>query len=181
VTAQKTLDECRAVAVANAIDRDARASEARDVASLHMIEGRYLGCTPAQLIAMFDSGMTAKGKPLSDDECLSLIIAWADVFGAAMPKDPPIGHAATDTVPTRADVPALPSIADIPKGLMTRHEVADFIGYSIASIDRMVKSGEMPAPIKLSERSVRFDGAAVAAWLSAAKAKRDAKAARQRG
>jgi predicted DNA-binding transcriptional regulator AlpA len=62
---------------------------------------------------------------------------------------------------------------------MTRHEVADFIGYSIASIDRMVKAGEMPAPLKLSERSVRFDGAAVAAWLSAAKAKRDAKAARR--
>ena len=57
----------------------------------------------------------------------------------------------------------MPSV-DIPS-LLTRHEVIDITGYSIASIYRLMRAGHFPEPIKIGPRSIRWKAEEIAAYI----------------
>lgn len=49
--------------------------------------------------------------------------------------------------------------------LLSPKSVCEVCAISRATLDRMVKAGSFPAPIKLTERRLAFDQAAVAKWI----------------
>jgi prophage regulatory protein len=50
---------------------------------------------------------------------------------------------------------------------LTPRDVCAKIALSRATLDRMVAAGQFPAPIKLTERRLAYDAAAVEEWMTA--------------
>ena len=50
--------------------------------------------------------------------------------------------------------------------LLTPKAVCDKIALSRATLDRMVADGRFPPPIRLTERRLAFNAAAVDAWIN---------------
>ena len=48
---------------------------------------------------------------------------------------------------------------------LTPRAVCDRIALSRATLDRLVAAGKFPAPIRLTERRLAYDAAAVEAWM----------------
>ena len=57
---------------------------------------------------------------------------------------------------------------------LTKKEVAKLIGFSISSIDKWVKVGNFPEPVKFGEKNVRWRTSVVVSWMEE-KEKEDAK------
>ena len=49
---------------------------------------------------------------------------------------------------------------------LTSKAVCDRIALSRATLDRMVAAGEFPRPIRLTERRLAYNAAAVEAWMT---------------
>ena len=49
---------------------------------------------------------------------------------------------------------------------LTPKAVCDRIALSRATLDRLVAGGEFPAPIRLTERRLAYDAAAVEQWMT---------------
>ncbi len=50
--------------------------------------------------------------------------------------------------------------------LLTPKAVCEKIALSRATLDRLVSAGNFPAPIRLTERRLAFDAAAVEIWIN---------------
>ena len=50
--------------------------------------------------------------------------------------------------------------------LLTPKAVCEKIALSRATLDRLVKAGEFPAPIRLTERRLAYNAEAVELWIS---------------
>jgi prophage regulatory protein len=57
--------------------------------------------------------------------------------------------------------------------LINRRAVLALLPISIATLDRYIRAGEFPAPIKFGRRGVRWFDHEVRAWLAARVAERD--------
>lgn len=53
-----------------------------------------------------------------------------------------------------------------PDRLMKRGEVAQLIGLSTSSFDRMTAGGKTPKPVSLAGASVRFRSSDIAKWIA---------------
>jgi excisionase family DNA binding protein len=72
-----------------------------------------------------------------------------------------------DGAPAVVAVPAIQlDLKPDPDKLVTYADVAKRMGVSLSSVKRMVASGELPKPTKISDRSVRFRQGEVAAAIS---------------
>ena len=61
-------------------------------------------------------------------------------------------YAAKDTIPTA--------------GYIRRFRLAVLLGVSVATIDRKVKNGTLPRPVKLGEKITAFDAVEINHWLA---------------
>lgn len=62
----------------------------------------------------------------------------------------------------------------IPKtGFIRRFRMPELLGVSMPTIDRWVKNGTLPRPIKLTDNVTAFDAAEINKWLEERKGKRD--------
>lgn len=61
-------------------------------------------------------------------------------------------HAVKDTIPTT--------------GYIRRFRLAVLLGVSVATIDRKVKNGTLPRPVKLGEKITAFDAVEINRWLA---------------
>ncbi len=61
-------------------------------------------------------------------------------------------YAAKDTIPTA--------------GYIRRFRLAVLLGVSVATIDRKVKNGTLPRPVKLGEKITAFDAVEINRWLA---------------
>ncbi|UVC29310.1 AlpA family transcriptional regulator [Pantoea sp. SOD02] len=50
-------------------------------------------------------------------------------------------------------------------GFIRRHRLAQLLGVHVSTIDRKVKNGTLPRPIKLSDKVTAFDAAELHRWL----------------
>ena len=50
-------------------------------------------------------------------------------------------------------------------GYIRRYRLAELLGTSLSTLDRWVRSGKMPKPIKLGEKSTAFDAVEINRWL----------------
>ena len=57
----------------------------------------------------------------------------------------------TDTIPT--------------KGYIRRFRLAELLGVSVSTIDRKVRNGSLPRPVKLGEKTA-FDAVEIHNWLA---------------
>lgn len=51
-------------------------------------------------------------------------------------------------------------------GYIRRHRLAKLLGMSVSTVDRKVKNGTLPKPVKLSERATGFDAVEIKLWLA---------------
>ncbi|CAI1126497.1 helix-turn-helix transcriptional regulator [Serratia fonticola] len=61
-------------------------------------------------------------------------------------------NVAKDTIPTT--------------GYIRRFRLAEMLGVSVATIDRKVKNGTLPRPVKLGEKITAFDAVEINNWLA---------------
>lgn len=61
-------------------------------------------------------------------------------------------HTVKDTIPTT--------------GYIRRFRLAEMLGVSVATIDRKVKNGTLPRPVKLGEKITAFDAVEINSWLA---------------
>jgi predicted DNA-binding transcriptional regulator AlpA len=61
-------------------------------------------------------------------------------------------HAAKNTIPTT--------------GYIRRFRLAILLGVSVATIDRKVKNGTLPRPVKLGDKITAFDAVEINRWLA---------------
>jgi predicted DNA-binding transcriptional regulator AlpA len=54
-------------------------------------------------------------------------------------------------------------------GYIRRFRLAEMLGVSVSTIDRKVKNGTLPRPIKLSEKVTAFDAVEINNWLTGRK------------
>lgn len=52
-------------------------------------------------------------------------------------------------------------------GYIRRFRLAELLGVSVATIDRKVKNGTLPRPVKLGEKITAFDAIEINNWLTA--------------
>ncbi|MBC3228290.1 MULTISPECIES: AlpA family transcriptional regulator [Serratia] len=52
-------------------------------------------------------------------------------------------------------------------GYIRRFRLAEMLGVSVATIDRKVKNGTLPRPVKLGEKITAFDAVEINRWLDA--------------
>jgi predicted DNA-binding transcriptional regulator AlpA len=159
---------------------DNDAATQQDIAEqrqLDAIEQRYAQKSASQLVAMWRTGRTADGKVLTDEQGVSLLAAWGMMFDGHYPPPDSFGCDA-DAVPALgrgAEVAGLTRAIDtslIPDRLLSREELADIMNCSRATLDRMVKDGRLPVPIRTTARRVMFRGDEVR-WTWELKAKAD--------
>jgi len=51
-------------------------------------------------------------------------------------------------------------------GYIRRFRLAELLGVSVATIDRKVKNGTLPRPVKLSKKITAFDAIEINRWLA---------------
>lgn len=51
-------------------------------------------------------------------------------------------------------------------GYIRRFRLAELLGVSVSTIDRKVRSGQLPRPIKLGEKITVFDAVEINNWLA---------------
>ncbi|EOG3605434.1 AlpA family phage regulatory protein [Enterobacter cloacae] len=51
------------------------------------------------------------------------------------------------------------------KGYIRRFRLAELLGVSVSTIDRKVRNGTLPNPIKLGEKITAFDAQEINRWL----------------
>lgn len=90
----------------------------------------------------------------------ALHTAVAEIAGSARPGAAPVSRGFTDT--------ATVAIAAAVLGgqLYRRPTVRAITGLSDSTLDRMIKAGTFPAPVKLGPRTVVFKSADIAAWMA---------------
>ena len=171
-TKRKSIEEVEIVAATDDAYREAAQHDYVRQREEAAEEARYFGMSPSQLVAMWKSGCNLGGKPLSPSEFRSLCAAWFGVFDSMPPEDGSFGSAQGDCQAARASEPNVPADITIPEGMLSRHEVCDLMGFSVATLDRMVKQDRFPKPYQVSERRVMFQGVEVRAWWQGIEAKR---------
>ena len=68
-----------------------------------------------------------------------------------------MGHMATQNAATHT----------IPQsGYIRRFRLAELLGVSVSTIDRKVRSGSLPRPVKLGEEITAFDAVEINNWLA---------------
>ena len=135
-------------------------------------EARYLDKTPGELLAMWKTGRNPHGNALSDSEFRSLCAAWYVTFGTLPPEDGTYGSVGLCAGKAEQSKPTSPRALAIPDGPLSRHEVCELTGISIATLDRMVKDGRFPQPYRVSERRLMFQGFEVREWSQRTEAAR---------
>lgn len=59
------------------------------------------------------------------------------------------------------------AIHTIPQsGYIRRFRLAELLGVSVSTIDRKVRSGSLPRPVKLGEKITAFDAVEINNWLA---------------
>lgn len=51
------------------------------------------------------------------------------------------------------------------KGYIRRFRLAELLGVSVSTIDRKVRNGTLPRPVKLGEKITAFDAMEINHWL----------------
>ncbi|MEB8214405.1 AlpA family phage regulatory protein [Raoultella ornithinolytica] len=51
-------------------------------------------------------------------------------------------------------------------GYIRRFRLAELLGVSVSTIDRKVRDGSLPRPVKLGEKITAFDAADIHDWLA---------------
>lgn len=52
------------------------------------------------------------------------------------------------------------------KGYIRRFHLAEMLGMSLSTLDRKVRNGTLPKPIKLGEKITAFDAVEINKWLA---------------
>ncbi|MFP2678620.1 helix-turn-helix transcriptional regulator [Escherichia coli] len=52
------------------------------------------------------------------------------------------------------------------KGYIRRFYLAELLGVSVSTIDRKVRNGTLPKPVKLGEKITAFDAVEINKWLA---------------
>lgn len=52
------------------------------------------------------------------------------------------------------------------KGYIRRFRLAELLGVSVSTIDRKVRNGLLPRPVKLGEKITAFDAVEIHNWLA---------------
>lgn len=52
------------------------------------------------------------------------------------------------------------------KGYIRRFRLAELLGVSVSTIDRKVRNGTLPRPVKLGEKITAFDAMEINRWLA---------------
>lgn len=52
------------------------------------------------------------------------------------------------------------------KGYIRRFRLAELLGVSVSTIDRKVRNGTLPRPVKLGEKITAFDAMEINHWLA---------------
>ncbi|EAS1836551.1 AlpA family phage regulatory protein [Salmonella enterica] len=50
-------------------------------------------------------------------------------------------------------------------GYIRRYRLAELLGFSLSTLDRKVRKGELPKPTKLGEKITAFDAVEINHWL----------------
>lgn len=59
------------------------------------------------------------------------------------------------------------NIDTIPQaGFIRRFRLAELLGVSVSTIDRKVRNGSLPRPVKLGEKITAFDAVEIRSWLA---------------
>jgi prophage regulatory protein len=127
------------------------------------------GCTPLQLIGMWETGKNLEGQPLGQWQVQALAEAWCRVFGELPPDDDASDGSgeAPDPEPPQPE-PELP--AD--DTMLRTKDVLRLMGLSRSTLKRMVIDGRFPKPMRLSPRRLGWPARDVKAWLDAAESAR---------
>ena len=119
----------------------------------------YNHASPHQLIAMWTSGKSLKGKPLTQWETQALVEAWCRVFNAFPPND----DAAECSSPLQRSKPTEAVPAD--DTMLRAKDVVRLTGLSLSTLKRMALDGRFAKPMRLSPHRIGWPAREVRAWL----------------
>lgn len=143
-----TIAEAKALA-AQWEHRDALHEYDADIAS------RFRDAAPAEVIAMWETGTNEKGLRLDTFEFAALCERWIEIFND-VPPDHDAGDGATELPTQPLPDPKLEPLQ--PDTMVSIKEVKRRTGVSVSTINRMVKKGRFPKPMRPSPRRI--------AWLA---------------
>ena len=151
-----TIAEARALAE----KREARFDGMRETyEEARALSSRFGTASELEVIDMWERGVNDRGKPLTKFELRALVERWCELFGRLPPG--------SRVEPSKSAAPAsrddLEQRAD--DDLMTRKEVAEKLRTHVSTIQRMERSGRLPAALRIPGRGRRHRAADVRALI----------------
>jgi prophage regulatory protein len=122
------------------------------------VDSHFQDASPAEVVAMWQSQTNAKGRPLNQFEFEALVTRFFVLFGAYPAGDEELNGSAADPA-----TPQEPEPAD--DTMLSVKEVARRTGISVSTINRMVRDGRFPKPMRLSQRRVGWVAREVKDWV----------------
>ena len=116
------------------------------------LQARFRGAGQSDVIRMWEAGTNERGLPLSKFELQALAERWCELFGFLPPCDDAALAAAREPEP--ADTT-----------MLDMHEVERMTGLSESTIERRIKEGKFPKPVKTSTRRNGWRAGAVKEWI----------------
>jgi prophage regulatory protein len=121
---------------------------------------RFRDATPAEVIAMWESGKNERGQKLNSFEFAALVEKWCDLFHCLPPdEEAGAGNVTVDQQPT------LQEQEPEDDTMLRMADVVRLAGVSESTIKRMVLDGRFPKPMRLSRRSIGWPARDVKVWL----------------
>lgn len=112
---------------------------------------RFSDADENAVIAMWERGTNEKSDPLSKFELQALVERWCQLFGFLPPSDGVAAGKVADHEP-QDDT------------MLNIREVERLTGLSESTIERRIRKGVFPAPVKLSARRIGWPAREVKAW-----------------
>lgn len=147
-----TIAEAEAIAAADEAqlgDWDTMAKQAHEEAAQDATADNYVKAGSPALVRMWKTARNLDGKPISGREWQALCSAWYLTFGAMPPAgDDSYGSEEPQDGQQAAPEPVSPiEIEEKPQSI---RDVAHVTGISVATLDRMVRDGRFPQPMRPS-------------------------------
>ena len=124
---------------------------------------------PWELVEIWETGRNGRGKPLNDADIQALIKRWRKVPLPGTPDPEALGcldrSNGSDATVDRAPLTANDSLPD-PEAMLGISDVLKATGLSRSSIDRMVKNGRFPKPLKPTGSHRKWPGWMVSNWIT---------------
>jgi prophage regulatory protein len=115
--------------------------------------------TPSEVIRMWESGRNERGQKLTQFEFTALVERWLELFNAYPPFEP-------DAIPDVVAVAEAEKPEPQDDTMLSPRDVARLAGISTRTIDRMVRRGTFPKPMRLSPRRIGWPAHEVKAWIN---------------